>query len=84
MHVSDSRRTRTEDPVFGTKAMFAPLQAKVPLSVWEYATLNSNTQPERFGASGLAECTTQTVHVSQVAEESFMCENELTKKLFCM
>ncbi len=71
MHVSDFK-TSTDDPTFGTKAMFAPLPTKVPLLVWEYATLDSKPLPDRFGASGLAECTTQTLHGSQVAEEKFV------------
>lgn len=46
-----------------TEATSASFLATVPLVVWD-----SNSQPERFGASGLAERTTQSTHIKQAPE----------------
>ncbi len=49
--------------MLATQANFALFLATVSLAVWACATLDSNPRPERFKASGLAECATQLLHV---------------------
>ncbi len=65
--------------MFGTDTTFALFLAIIPFAVWACATWDSNPRPERFGVNGLAECTTQLLHIQQPTMESFQCENEHTK-----